>query len=263
MRLNVVHSTLYRYLQPVAHSTQYIRLTPWEGRRQRVLRWHVSLPEPAVALTDAFGNRMQLLTIDRPHQALDIVARGEIDVDERDDGESAGPVNPRVFLRTTPLTRADDAIRAFIEPMRAIVRARPLIGINDLMHALLDRMPYEKGFTSVEHTAAESFAAGRGVCQDHSHVFLACCRELGIPARYVSGYAYSPADAEVASHAWAEAWLSGRWVSFDVSNAAQAGGAHVKLAVGLDYLDASPVRGVRVGGGMESLTTSAQVSAAS
>jgi cobalamin biosynthesis Mg chelatase CobN len=130
-----------------------------------------------------------------------------------------------------------------------------------LMHALIDRMPYEKGHTSVETTAAQSFAAGRGVNQDHAHVFVSCCRELGVPARYVSGYVYTPDREHVASHAWAEGWLSNRWISFDVGNARKAGEAHLKLAAGLDYLDACPVRGVRLGGGEEVLHTSARVDA--
>jgi transglutaminase-like putative cysteine protease len=139
------------------------------------------------------------------------------------------------------------------------VKSRPLMGVTELMGAVLERMPYTVGSTTVETTAAQSFALSKGVCQDHSHVFLACCRELQVPARYVSGYVYSSNREEVASHAWVEAWLNNRWVSFDISNAKAAGGAHIKLAVGLDYLDACPVRGVRLGGGEEQLSIAAQV----
>jgi transglutaminase-like putative cysteine protease len=261
MLLSVWHSTVYRYATEVARSTQYIRLSPAASPRQRVVDWRLELPVPSVTMTDAFDNLTHVLTLDAPHQEIRLLARGRVEVDDADDGEPAGRINPRVFLRATPLTEPDDAIRGFVAPLRGLVRSRPLMGVTDLMHALVERMPYEKGYTSVESTAAQSFAAGRGVCQDHAHVFVACCRELGIPARYVSGYVYTPDREHVASHAWAEAWLSNRWVSFDVSNAGKAGEAHLKLAVGLDYLDACPVRGVRLGGGEEELHTAARVEA--
>jgi len=114
-------------------------------------------------------------------------------------------------------------------------------------------MPYVPGSTMVSSTATEAFSAGRGVCQDHTHVFLSCCRVLGIPARYVSGYLYTNDSSHVASHAWAEVWLGDRWHTFDITNQVCEPTHHLKLAVGLDYLDACPVRGVRYGGGEESM----------
>jgi transglutaminase-like putative cysteine protease len=159
----------------------------------------------------------------------------------------------------TPLTQPDAAIKAFIEPFRQTVRSRPYLGLHDVMLALLSQMPYEKGHTQVGFTAAQSFAVGKGVCQDHTHVFLACVRHLGLPARYVSGYLNSEDQGHVASHAWAEVWIGGRWVGFDVSNSIGADQGHIRLAHGLDYDDASPVRGVRTGGGNETLESFAKV----
>lgn len=261
MQLTVFHETTYRYAETPSRSTQYIRLTPYPGARQRVIDWAVDLPAPAVTMKDAFDNITHVLALDLPHTEIVLIARGRVDVDEVDDGEPAGRIDPRVFLRDTPLTRADDAIREFVAPMHRTVASRPLIGITDLMNAILDRMPYTPGVTDVHHTAADAFAGGMGVCQDHSHVFIACSRTLGLPCRYVSGYVYSSDFEQVASHAWAEAWIMNRWVSFDVSNARHAGGAHIKLAIGLDYLDACPVRGVRLGGGRERLATKAWITA--
>jgi transglutaminase-like putative cysteine protease len=262
MLLTVVHTTSYRYAEPVTRSTQCVRLTPQAGPRQRIVAWDLRMPAPAVSLRDPFDNLTHMLTLDRPHQEITLVAAGSVEVEDQDQGEPAGRIDPMVFLRTTPLTEPDDALDAFVEPIRAQARTRPLIGVSDLAAAVLDRMPYEKGYTTAQSTAAQSFAAGRGVCQDHSHVFIACCRLLGVPARYVSGYVYSEDREQVDSHAWAEAWLGSRWGSFDVSNAAAAGGAHIKLAVGLDYSDACPVRGVRLGGGEESLRTFARIRSA-
>ena len=263
MQLSVVHSTTYRYAEAVARSTQIVRLTPYPSMRQKTLHWELSLPRRAITLRDAFDNVTSLLTIDWPHAEISLGASGRVEVDDVDDGEPAGRVDPRVFLRDTALTEPDDALRTFVEPMRALAARRPLIGITDLMSGIVERMPYEKGHTSAASTAAQAFAAGRGVYQDHAHVFIACCRLLAVPARYVSGYVYSTNHEQVASHAWAEAWLSNRWVGFDVSNARSgaATGAHLKLAIGLDYADACPIRGVRLGGGNEELRTSALVRA--
>jgi transglutaminase-like putative cysteine protease len=122
-------------------------------------------------------------------------------------------------------------------------------------------MPFHPGDTNVSSSAAEAFGMRSGVCQDHAHVFIACCRYLGIPARYVSGYVFSPGHAEshVASHAWAEAWIVDRWRSFDVANNRPAGEDHIRLAIGADYFDASPIRGMRAGGGVETMKAVAMV----
>ena len=110
--------------------------------------------------------------------------------------------------------------------------------------------------TGAATTAAESFALRRGVCQDLTHVFIASAREIGFPARYVAGY-FHRADGVVrqeAGHAWAEAHVEGLgWVAFDAANGICSTDAHIRVAVGLDYLGAAPVRGTRYGGGEESL----------
>ncbi len=259
MLLTVHHSTQYDYASEVSRSTQILRLTPRDSARQRIIRWSVKLPVDSSETLDSYGNHTHLFTYDKPHAAIAIHANGQVEVSELDEGEPAGSINPLVFLRSTKLTQADQAIEAFVLPFRSMIKARPLMAATELMGAVLDRMPYISGQTTVDMPAAQSFALGKGVCQDHAHVFLACSRALDLPARYVSGYVFSSNREEVASHAWAEVWLSNRWVSFDISNARNAGGTHIKLAVGLDYADACPVRGVRVGGGEESLTIAAQV----
>lgn len=260
MQLSVKHITTYHYDNPPQRSTQIIRLTPFHDARQKVLQWQVNLPGTATTFTDAFGNFSHLFCLESPQAHIEIVAQGIVDVHEREEPPENTVVSPLVFLRPTPLTTADAAISAFAEPMRHLIKSRPILGLMDLMMALLEKMPYTPGGTTVSHTAAESFATGRGVCQDHAHVFISCCRYLGIPARYISGYIYSPNQEEVASHAWADAWLGNRWASFDVSNAGGSGhGAHIRLAQGLDYQDACPIRGVRLGGENEALSTRAEV----
>ena len=259
MKLSVYHATTYRYDEPVSRSTQYIRLTPVTNHRQRVLEWQLDLPNRSIELLDAFGNLTNLMTLSRPHDSISIVGTGTVEVPDVDDGEPADLVHPRVFLRSTELTEPDTALIAFCEPMRKGVAARPLIGATDLMTAVQQAMPLQPGATDAETTASQAFERQAGAVQDQVHVFLACCRYLGLPARYVSGYAYSPDRAAVANRAWAEVWISNRWVGFDVGLASNADGGHIKLAVGLDYRDACPVRGIRLGGGEEELSATSQV----
>lgn len=259
MKLSVYHATTYRYAEPVSRSTQYIRLTPVTNHRQRVLEWQLDLPARSIELLDAFGNLTSLLTLSRAHDSISIVGTGTVEVPDVDDGHPADLVHPRVFLRTTPLTEPDAAMAEFREPMRKVISGRPLIGATDLMSAVQESLPLKRGVTDAETTASQAFSLQAGAVQDQVHVFLACCRHLGLPARYVSGYAYTPDRAAVASRAWAEIWIGNRWVGFDVSLGSNADGGHIKLAVGLDYRDACPVRGIRLGGGEEVLSTVSQV----
>jgi transglutaminase-like putative cysteine protease len=259
VKLSVYHATTYRYAEPVARSTQYIRMTPVTNNRQRVLEWQLDLPTRSIQLLDAFGNLTNLMTLSRAHDSIEIVGTGTVEVPDVDDGEPADLVNPRGFLRDTALTELDAAIIAFCEPMRKGVGSRPLIGTTDLMTAVQQALPLKPGTTDAETTAAQAFERAGGAVQDQVHVFLACCRYLGLPARYVSGYVYTADRAAVASRAWSEVWIGNRWVAFDVILGSSAEGGHIKLAVGLDYRDASPVRGVRLGGGEEVLSTTSQV----
>ncbi|MBO3275615.1 transglutaminase family protein [Pseudomonas schmalbachii] len=250
MRLSIHHDTTYRYEDQVRASIQYLRLTPQESHRQRVLDWQLQLPRPAHALRDAYGNILHVLTLDEPHESIVITAHGHVEIDDSDECED-DPASPLPFLRGTRLTRADATLGEYAREQCGERRDREaLLG---LMHDLNQRIAYSPGSTRVDSTAAEAFAAGQGVCQDHAHAFLACARSLGVPARYVSGYLYTDSAEHLASHAWAEAWLDDGWYSFDVTNCLGRPERHLKLAVGLDYLDACPVRGMRRGGGCEQM----------
>ncbi|WP_308725038.1 transglutaminase family protein [Metapseudomonas otitidis] len=246
MKLSIRHETTYRYDDQVRASIQYLRLTPHDSERQHVLSWELDLPRPVRAQLDPYGNILHVLTLDEPHEAIVIGARGQVEIDESREAEH-DPQSALPFLRSTRLTAADEALRAFAQQCCPAHTGRG--GLITLMEALHDHMPYKAGVTAVDSTAAEAFAGRAGVCQDHTHAFLACARTLGVPARFVSGYLYRDGDSQLVSHAWAEAWLEGAWYSFDVTNRLSRPERHLKLAVGLDYLDACPVRGMRRGGG--------------
>ncbi|WP_448680147.1 transglutaminase family protein [Pseudomonas nicosulfuronedens] len=250
MKLSIRHDTTYRYEDQVRASIQYLRLTPQESERQHVLDWQLHLPRPAHPQRDAYGNILHVLTLDEPHEAIVIAAHGQVEIDVENEREH-DHLSPLPFLRSTRLTQADGALQEFARAQCAERRDRQ--AMIRLMQALNERIAYVPGSTQVDSTAAEAFAAGQGVCQDHAHAFLACLRHLGVPARYVSGYLYTDAEEHLASHAWAEAWLDDAWYSFDVTNVLDRPERHLKLAVGLDYLDACPVRGMRRGGGGEQM----------
>jgi transglutaminase-like putative cysteine protease len=258
MRLDVVHTTQYAYDSPVRASTQYLRLTPRDSARQSVVSWQLEAPGTPTRATDGYGNVLHVLTLDRPVREIRIRVSGTVETRSvYDDGADPVPLSPLVFTRPTALTRAESELAAFAERFRRAAGSPS--GLGELAAAILKKMPFTRGGTHAGNSAAEAFALSSGVCQDHTHVFLACCRHLGVPARYVSGYLYSEGAPEVASHAWAEAWTVDRWRSFDIANSRPAGEQHIKLAVGADYLDACPIRGTRVGGGGEKMVAVASV----
>ncbi len=260
MKLAISHETCYRYDAPVRGSTQYLRLTPRDSARQRVLEWRIDAPVKPVQTEDGYGNVLHVLTLDKPVREIRIRAVGVVTTLPAADDIDTLSLSPLVFTRSTALTRPDEALLRLAETFRR--RTGTVSGLRELAAAILRKMPFTPGDTNVSSSAADAFALGSGVCQDHAHVFIACCRALGIPARYVSGYVYSPghAESQVASHAWAEAWVVDRWRGFDIANSSPIGEMHVKLAIGADYYDACPVRGMRLGGGIESMSTAAHVS---
>ena len=261
MKITIDHVTRYTYEVPVRYSTQYLRLVPRSSARQRVLEWNLETPVPPLELRDGYGNILHVLTIVKPVSEIEIRSGGTVETLGAND-ESADEVklSPLLFLRPTRLTRAEGELEDFAERHRR--GSVSVDALRELADAVRERLPFQAGVTAVHSTALEAYNAGNAVCQDHAHVFIACCRHLGIPARYVSGYLYLPDREEpVASHAWAETWVGERWHSFDVTNGRSAEEDHIKLATGADYLDASPVRGVRHGGGAEHMVAHAHVAA--
>ncbi|QXH44343.1 transglutaminase family protein [Pseudomonas xanthosomatis] len=256
MKLSIRHDTTYSYASDVCNSIQFLRLTPRSSQRQRIDAWQLELPCKVKAQIDPYGNILHVLTLDKPHGHLALTASGQVEIDP-DCEHEAESQSPLPFLRSSQLTQADDALRAFAA--RHCGEHRDRAALIGLMQGLAEHMPYSPGATSVGTTASEAFSGAAGVCQDHTHAFLACARSLGVPARYVSGYLCTEDEQHLASHAWAEAWVDQAWYSFDITNRLTRPERHLKLAIGLDYLDACPVRGVRRGGGTESMQASVHV----
>jgi transglutaminase-like putative cysteine protease len=266
MRIRISHDTVYRYDVPARGVIQTLRLTPRNHDGQYVVRWRIDISEDSRldAHDDAFGNITHTFTADGPFQTLTVHVEGEVETQDTT-GIVRGAIErfpPAMYLRETPLTTADIAIAALAEETKQTSGGDTL----GLMHALLARIHGEMAFdtnpTKSATTAAEAFALKRGVCQDLTHVFIAAARSLGVPARYVGGYFHRDdgVTEQEAGHAWAEAYVEGiGWIAFDPANKISATDSHLRVAVGLDYLGAAPVRGTRYGGGNEALTVSVVV----
>jgi transglutaminase-like putative cysteine protease len=261
MRIRITHETAYSYSDPVKSAIQLLRLTPRGYEGQTVLSWAVDTDSSARLMRreDWYGNIAHSLYVGGPIENLTLRVTGQIETTD-----TAGMVRGGVerfpemfFLRETPLTRADAALREFAAA--EVERfASPLERAHALTGAINSRLRFDTQATDSATAASEAFAAGHGVCQDFTHVFLAVARHLGMPARYVSGYLHRPDEThQEAGHAWAEAYIPDLgWVSFDPANGVSTTEHYVRLAIGLDYLDAAPVRGSYYGISREALDVS-------
>jgi transglutaminase-like putative cysteine protease len=263
MRIAIRHTSRYQYDQPVPYALQRLRLRPQSGPGQQVINWQVVVDgvEPTLSWIDGFGNRVELVRHERNKHDIVIVAMGIVDtVDMAGIYGNVSEVAPAwVYERETILTRPGERVRA----LGASVSGRngQLESLHALMNAIHGSVVWEPGITNVDTEAEAALLSGRGVCQDHTHVFIAVARLLGIPARYVSGYLLMDGVAmQAASHAWAEAYLDGLgWIGFDAANKTCPDGRYVRIATGLDYRDAMPVSGIRTGQGAETLTVEISV----
>ena len=292
MRIRISHQTAYSFDPPARALTQILRLEPRGTSAQQVRSWRIETGSDAFLRRgeDSFGNVVHTLHADGPLEEFSVTALGEVHTEDTDGviGGTYEPLPRALFLRETPQTRRNAEIEAFAA--EHVAGREPLDALHALIAALADHMTYDTCATHATTTASEAFTAKHGVCQDFSHIFAACARSQGIPARYVSGYLHEEAataeqtqsangqsqgqrqsrsgDAAddtpgVATHAWNEAHVAGLgWVAFDVTHKVCPEEHYVRVAVGLDALDAAPVRGVRQGHGTETLDVALTVEGA-
>ena len=264
MRLAVHHETRYDYELAPAYSVQRLYLTPLSFIGQTVIDWTISAPgmEHALSYLDGFGNRVHVISFQSSEPRVAIVASGTVECIDRQ-GIVSGLTNmapPAVFLRQTRATFPNDAIRAIATPPRHPAN-ETLAFLHALMAGIHAGVAYEIGATHAHTTAAEAFADGRGVCQDHAHIFIGAARDAGIPSRYVTGYLVT-ADGlpATASHAWAEALVPELgWVGFDPANCTCPTDHYVRVAAGIDAAGVTPIRGSQRGGLAETMSVEVRV----
>lgn len=264
MILNIQHKTTYLYDSPVVYGLQQIRLTPKARAGQKVLRWDIEIEggKKELSFSDHNANVVDLVSITPGQDRIVIRCSGEVEVVESSGviGQHGGFMPLWAFKRPSALTQPGDRVRALLEELGSdfendIARGHALSAL------IIKHMPYEIGQTDSETSSEMALMAGRGVCQDHAHVFLAAMRLLGHPARYVSGYLMmNDRIDQDATHAWAEVHMDGiGWVGFDVSNGYSPDERYVRVATGLDYTGASPISGMRFGDSNEKMDVRLQV----
>jgi transglutaminase-like putative cysteine protease len=255
MRIRVDYRTVYDYAAPASDVLQLLRVQPGRHDGQHVVHWRLDTDTDGHLRKseDAFGNVTHMFYPDGAVRRLALHVTGEVDTEDRA-GLVTGahePLPVGVFLRSTPLSAPDTAIQALA---RSCDAGDALATGHALTAALYEQMRFDADVTHSFSDASHAWAIRAGVCQDYAHIFVAAARALGIPARYVSGHLVRGDGliTQPAAHAWAEALVPALgWVAFDPTNGVCATEAYLRVAVGLDYLDAAPIRGARRGGGEE------------
>jgi transglutaminase-like putative cysteine protease len=253
MRLEILHSTRYRYSGPIAETVMEVRLQPMDGNGQRCLDFSLELSHGVKPrhYVDGFGNRVHYFNLVRPHSGMSVVSRSTVETGLALDPEP-GEELVHDFLRFRSPVKEVEGIRelarrhTIADPDSPVEVERAL---DELTLSISREFTYDRTVTNVYSSVDEVLSLRAGVCQDFAHLFIAAARSMGVPARYVSGYIHTAGDkAAAASHAWAEAWIPGRgWRGFDATHPVRTTPHHVRLAVGRDYTDAAPTRGVYVG----------------
>ncbi|MGA0531220.1 transglutaminase family protein [Hansschlegelia sp. KR7-227] len=261
MRLTIRHETAYRFATSPSSVIQTLRMTPRGHDGQHIVRWRLDVDRNCRvrASEDAFGNITHTFAVDGPIESLTVLAEGEIDTQDTDGiiRHTVERFSPGLYLRDTALTAPDSAIGVFAEEAAAASDGTVLGKLHAVLDELHETMTFDVSPTDSATTAAEAFRIKRGVCQDLTHVFIVAARHLGVPARYVSGYFRRADDVlqQESGHAWAEAFVPDLgWIGFDPANGQCSTDAYARVAIGLDYLGAAPIRGSRYGGSGETLT---------
>ena len=266
MRFAIHYLTEYRYDEPVTDNLNVLRVTPAATPTQEVEDFRITI-DPEARLhrhTDYFGSQVVEFGITRPHEHLTIDVRARVATSEPPEPlaggwEALGSRGYRFQAAEYLLPSAiDPRWDPALDELRDAIRGEtPAAAVRALCELITDRFEYRPGVTYVGSTVEDLLEGGAGVCQDFAHLSLALLRDLGIAARYVSGYFYAPsgdevdaASAEVQTHAWIEALLPAedvgepRWAGADPTNRRLAGPEHVKIGHGRRYGDIPPIKGV-------------------
>jgi transglutaminase-like putative cysteine protease len=297
MLLHVVHETGYRYRPAVDTAQHVVHLKPAHSATQQLMRYDLQIEPPPALLReqiDVYGNARATFSFQSAHDQLTVVADSIVNTTPdplaRDAASAPQLITPweqvrerfryragaaydsaSEFLFASPYVPRDDAFTEFAHA--SFTSGRPLLyAAEALMTQIHTRMTFESESTEVNTPALDALKQGKGVCQDFAHIMVACCRAMGLPARYVSGYMLTkppPGQPRLigsdASHAWASVYFpgedaqSGRWLDFDPTNNRAPGEDYVTLATGRDFLDVSPMRGVIRGGSRHKLRVAVTV----
>jgi transglutaminase-like putative cysteine protease len=289
MKLEVSHRTTYSYRSPVVQSHHLVHLKPRQLPGQTLLH-HSLLIEPAPVsksdIIDMFGNEACVLRLEDEHREFVVHARSTVDIVRQPpptladsapwdtvaaaarQAKTPGSVDALQYLCVSRHAPVSDDLRRFAH-ISFPARCPVLSGAMALTRHIFEDFTFDGRATDVSTPVAQVLQTRRGVCQDFAHLAIAACRSIGVPARYVSGYLMTrPPPGQIklkgadASHAWFSIWAPATgWVDFDPTNGINPAGEHITVAYGRDYDDISPISGVLLGGGEQTMTVAVDVEA--
>jgi transglutaminase-like putative cysteine protease len=285
MNYSVHHVTRFHYSAPITESVMEVYMHPRTEGNQRCLNFKLSVNPRAQIFShrDYLGNTVNHFDIPRPHTRLSITAEALVEIrpvpelphsldieawarldSEIEQGDFWDMLIPSRFIEMTPL------VHELARELRVEQRHDdPLSLLRELNTAIYTTFDYDQESTEVDSPIDHALENRKGVCQDFAHIMITLVRNLHIPCRYVSGYLFTGADdhdrsAEDATHAWVEAYLPGLgWVGFDPTNNLVVADRHIRVAIGRDYADVPPSRGVFKGAAETELSVSVRVHPAS
>lgn len=281
MQLCTRHRTHYRYIGNSSASHNEIRLKPVTNEEQRCLQYKVSIsPRASVYEYETIGGFVNHFAVNEPHSELDVIAESIVETASRNPFETLDLVSQDMdwyddsvrqqrfseFLFESPYIQLLPETAQYSVDVMALASGNAATFLLNLKTMIFETFTYQPNLTNVHTLLHEVIAFKAGVCQDFSHLMIACCRQMGIPARYVSGYLYLGDDHELrgteATHAWIEAMMpNGDWVGVDPTNNILVDERYIKVHVGRDYSDVTPVKGIYTGFGTEEMTVTVEVEA--
>jgi transglutaminase-like putative cysteine protease len=279
MYYSIRHVTRFRYSSPVTESIMEVRMQPRTESPQRCLSFSLSVAPRTRVLSyqDYLGNSVHHFDVPQPHSKLAITAEALVEVQgtadlpealastDWEEADRMGTSDAYELLQPSHFAQPSERLNEFKKELGVDRRRDPLTLAREVNGAVFEAFAYVPKSTKVDSPIDEALERRHGVCQDFAHIYIALMREAGIPARYVSGYLYHRAgvadrSSEGATHAWAEVLLPHLgWVGFDPTNNLIAGERHIRTAIGRDYADVPPTRGVFKGAADSALSVSVRV----
>ncbi|MFO0910485.1 MAG: transglutaminase family protein [Isosphaeraceae bacterium] len=280
MLYRIQHETKLSYSLPVFETVFEVRMAPPSDEDQTSLSYRLrTTPQaPVTSFRDGFGNRAELFNLASPYRELTVAVTSYVRTHRRSaaarlsqsgahwhgphggpNGEGrTGAIDALEFLHASPLVPSCPELDNLASSLD-LPPAPMLDTLQRLMAEINSRLKYEKDVTRARTPVSESLRLGRGVCQDFAHVFIGTCRALGVPARYVSGYLAHP--GEIATHAWCQVWADDTvgWVDVDPTHNDFANDEYILTAIGRDYHDVPPNRGLWKGRAEESMSVTVKV----
>ena len=288
MRYKVKHITEYLYQDVVSTGHNRLCLVPLNLTHQKCLSTDINIkptPDELTYRTDFFGNTLLFISIYKEHQQLEIISESLMEVESRDTVELARNSSTQWVDAKNLLALQSDVyadviqytLPSFHVPYSEEIKKFALdcfppqatlwSGCQSLMKKIFSSLEFKPGFTTVNTPVESVLISRKGVCQDFAHLMIACLRNLGFPARYVSGYIETfPPPGKVklvgsdASHAWVSVYFPDiGWVEFDPTNNLLPSENHITVAFGQDYFDVAPIKGIIFSSGKQNINVKVDV----